>query len=151
MSLTSGRIARVYIKCSNSAPAAGRKVDMPSYRRTRINEETFRTMCRALREVGDPWLNDPKVSVTGAEVTGDLRSAKIFYSVYGKSGDEIKETGRHFKNAAGFFRGYLARELNMRLTPELHFVYDNSAEHGEIIAKLIKENAGKDGGADDKK
>ncbi|MBO4216850.1 MAG: 30S ribosome-binding factor RbfA [Clostridia bacterium] len=122
---------------------------MPSYRRTRINEETFHAMCRALREVGDPWLNDPKVSVTGAEVTGDLRSAKIYYSVYGKSAEDVKETGRHFKNAAGFFRGYLARELNMRLTPELRFAYDNSAEHGEIIAKLIKENAEKDGHGED--
>ena len=102
-------------------------------------------MCEALRDVGDPWLNSPAVSITGAEVTGDLRSAKIYYSVYGKSEEDIKEIGRHFKKAAGFFRSYLARELNMRLTPELHFAYDNSAEHGELIARLIKENADKEG------
>ena len=107
---------------------------MPKYRRGRINDEIQKEMAAILREVKDPRVKDAFVSVTGAEVTADLKYAKIFYSAL--RGDE-KELSRGLKSSTPFIRGELARRLNLRITPELTFIRDTSLQHGAHIATLL--------------
>ena len=87
-----------------------------------------------LREVKDPRVKDAFVSITGAEVTADLKYAKIYYSAL--RGDE-KELSRGLRSSASFIRSELARRLNLRMTPELTFIRDTSLAHGAHIATLL--------------
>ncbi len=107
---------------------------MAKYRRGRINDEMLKETAAILREVKDPRVKDAFVSVTGAEVTADLKYAKIYYSAL--RGDE-KELSRGLRAAAPFVRSELAHRMNLRITPELTFVRDNSIAHGAHIAKLL--------------
>ena len=79
--------------------------------------------------------SDAFVTITGADVTGDLKYAKIFYSIIGET-DE-KELSRGLKSAAPFIRRELAVRLNMRITPEITFVRDKGVSHGAEIASLL--------------
>ena len=107
---------------------------MANYRRGRINDEVTKEVAQILREVKDPRVRNAFVSVTGAEVTPDLKYAKIFYSFL--NGDE-KELRCGLKAAAVFIRGGLAKRMNLRVTPELTFVRDTSLEYGAHINKLL--------------
>ena len=107
---------------------------MANYRRGRINDEVTKEVAQILREVKDPRVRNAFVSVTGAEVTPDLKFAKIYYSFL--NGDE-KELRKGLKAAAVFIRGGLAKRMNLRITPELTFVRDTSLEYGAHINKLL--------------
>lgn len=119
---------------------------MSKYRRTRINDEMTRVIAEALRTVKDPRVAASLITVTKSDVTGDLKYAKIYFSVFGADDDEIKEIKKGLYSAAGYLRSYVARELNLRATPELSFEYDNAMQHGEEIMRLMK-SIEKDGGA----
>lgn len=120
---------------------------MSKYRRTRINDEMTRVIAEALRTVKDPRVAASLITVTKSDVTGDLKYAKIYFSVFGADDDEIKEIKKGLYSAAGYLRSYVARELNLRATPELTFEYDNAMQHGEEIMRLMK-SIEKDGGAE---
>ena len=107
---------------------------MANHRRGRINDEVLREMAVILREVKDPRVKEVFISVTGAEVTPDLKYAKIFYSHL--RGD-AKEVAKGLKSSAGFIRHKLAERLNLRITPELTFIVDESIAHGAHIASLL--------------
>ena len=109
---------------------------MANYRRGRINDEMLKEVAMILREVKDPRVSKAFVSVTAAEVTPDLKYAKIYYSFL--QGDDPKEVERGLKAAAGFIRGQIAKKMNLRITPELTFVRDNSIKHGAHIATLLE-------------
>ncbi|MGN1094857.1 MAG: 30S ribosome-binding factor RbfA [Eubacteriales bacterium] len=111
---------------------------MSKYRRTRINDEMTRVMAEALRTIKDPRVADALVTITKSEVSGDLKFAKIYFSIYGADAETIKNTKKGFYSAAGYLRSYVARELNLRQTPELSFEYDNAMEHGADILRLLK-------------
>lgn len=111
---------------------------MSKYRRTRINDEMTRVIAEALRTVKDPRVAASLITVTKSDVTGDLKYAKIYFSVFGADDDEIKEIKKGLYSAAGYLRSYVARELNLRATPELSFEYDNAMQHGEEIMRLMK-------------
>ncbi|RCW51564.1 MULTISPECIES: 30S ribosome-binding factor RbfA [unclassified Halanaerobium] len=87
-----------------------------------------------LREMKDPRIGF--VSVTDVEVTGDLRQAKVFVSVYG-SDKEKEETMEGLDKATGFIRKLVGERIKIYHTPELFFRYDNSIEHGVHISKII--------------
>ena len=87
-----------------------------------------------LREMKDPRIGF--VSVTDVEVTGDLRQAKVFVSVYG-SDKEKEETMEGLDKATGFIRKLVGERVKIYHTPELLFRYDNSIEHGVHISKII--------------
>lgn len=120
---------------------------MSKYRRTRINDEMTRVIAEALRTVKDPRVAASLITVTKSDVTGDLKYAKIYFSVFGADDGEIKEIKKGLYSAAGYLRSYVARELNLRATPELTFEYDNAMQHGEEIMRLMK-SIEKDGGAE---
>ena len=107
---------------------------MAKYRRGRINDEMCKELANAVRLVKDPRVSEAFVSITGAEVTPDLKYAKIFYSAL--RGDP-KETAKGLKSCAGFLRREIAQRMNLRITPELTFCYDESITYGAHISKLL--------------
>ena len=109
-----------------------------SIKNTRINGEVQKVLSTLIsREIKDPRIN-PMTSVVAVEVAPDLKTAKVYISVLGD--EESKEnTKRGLKSAASFMRGQLAKTLNLRNTPELTFVIDNSIEYGVNISRLIDE------------
>lgn len=107
---------------------------MANHRRGRINDEVLKEMAGILREVKDPRVKDAFISVTGAEVTPDLKYAKIYYS---HLSGEAKDVAKGLKSSAGFIRHKLAERLNLRITPELTFLVDESIAHGAHIASLL--------------
>ena len=108
---------------------------MPKYRRGRINDEMQKEVAIAIRNVKDPRVSGAFISITGADVTPDLKFAKIYYSAMG--GDK-KEIRLGLKAASGFIRGQIARSMNLRITPELTFVEDSSIEYGAKISKILE-------------
>ena len=109
---------------------------MAKYRRGRINDEMCKELASAVRLVKDPRVADAFVSITGAEVTPDLKYAKIFFSVL--NGDP-KEIAKGLRSSAGFLRREIAQRMNLRITPELSFVYDESITYGAHISKLLSQ------------
>ena len=109
---------------------------MANYRRGRINDEMLKEIAMILREVKDPRVANAFVSVTAAEVTPDLKYAKIYYSYL--RGDDPKEIAKGLKTASGYIRSQIAQRMNLRITPELTFVHDNSIKHGAHIATLLE-------------
>lgn len=79
------------------------------------------------------------VSVTRADVSPDLKNAKIFVSVLAKDADEARAAFDAIKENAGYIRYELAHMMQMRTVPELHFLWDESMEYGDKIDRLIKE------------
>ena len=77
------------------------------------------------------------VTIIGAKVTNDLSLAKVYYTYLG---DYAKITiQEELKNASSFLRTELAKRIDLRTTPELRFVYDESTEYGEHIDEIIEE------------
>lgn len=107
---------------------------MAKYRRGRVNEEVVKELSNILREVKDPRVSDAFISVTAADVATDMKTAKIYFSVM--SGDKA-EVKKGLKSATGFFKKRLAQTLNLRQTPELFFVFDDSIEYGAHINSLL--------------
>ena len=109
-----------------------------SVKNVRINSEVQREMSQIIRDgIKDPRVH-PMTSVTGVEVTPDLKYAKVFVSVLGSEEDKEK-TMEGLKKSSSFARGQLARKMNLRYTPELTFVLDNSIEYGVNMSKRIDE------------
>ncbi|MBQ7907350.1 MAG: 30S ribosome-binding factor RbfA [Clostridia bacterium] len=108
---------------------------MGKYRRDRINDAVKEEMAQIIRDTKDPRIAGALVSITAAQVSGDLKFAKIYFSVLG--GDKA-EVLKGLKSASGFFRSELAKRINLRITPELFFEYDGSAEYGANISSILK-------------
>ena len=107
---------------------------MAKYRQGRINDEVQKEMAMIVREIKDPRVSGKLICVTAAEVTPDLKFAKIYYSVMG--GDK-KEVAQGLKAASGFIRRQIAQRLNLRITPEFSFHLDESIEYGAHIASIL--------------
>ena len=109
-----------------------------SQRLMRINDEILRECANILRQdIKDPRIST-MVTVTKAETTSDLSYAKIFVSIMGDD-EQKKEVLEGLKNASGFIRRGIAERINLRATPELKFVIDDSLDYSLKMAKLIKE------------
>ena len=108
---------------------------MAKYRQGRINDEFQKEVAMILRDVKDPRVSGAFISVTAAEVTPDLKYAKVYYSSL--MGDK-KEVRLGLKAANGFIRGQIARRMNLRITPELTFIEDGSIEYGAKISKILE-------------
>jgi len=107
-------------------------------RMIRINDEIARVAAELIRsEMSDPRVGSV-VSVLRAETTSDLKHCKIFVSVLGDE-DTQKETMGALGKAAGFIRKRVAEIINLRQTPEIKFIFDDSIKHGMRMRKLIEE------------
>ena len=113
---------------------------MNSYQRIdRISEEVRREVDAIIREeLGDPRISGT-FSITRAEVTGDLRYAKIYVSVLeDEKRDELMDA---LKRAKGFIRRSLGKRMIIRYSPELIFISDKNIEYGVHIAKVLADAA----------
>ncbi|HCT91563.1 MAG TPA: 30S ribosome-binding factor RbfA [Lachnospiraceae bacterium] len=116
-----------------------------SIKNTRINGEVLRELSVIIRqEIKDPRIH-MMTSVTGVEVAPDLKTCKAYISVLG-SEQEKKDTLEGLKNAEGYARRMLAKRLNLRNTPEIRFILDQSIEYGVNMSRLIDrvQGVGKD-------
>lgn len=95
------------------------------------------------RELNDPRMHP--VTLTGAEVSPDFSSARIYFTLLGDS-EEMHETTAALNHAAGFLRRVLKRRLVLRNVPELRFYYDESVEKGARISGLIDRALSEDKG-----
>jgi len=116
-----------------------------SIKNTRINGEVKRELSNIIRgEIKDPRIN-PLTSVVEVEVAPDLKTAKAYISVLGDEQSQ-KDTLEGLKSAEGYIRRALAKSINLRNTPEIRFVVDQSIEYGVNMSKLIDDVNRKDNG-----
>lgn len=111
------------------------------YARTdRVAEQIQRELAELLRqEVKDPRVQ--MITLTGVEVTRDYAHAKVFYTTLEGASKAVQEG---LERASGFLRSQLAHAMKLRITPQLHFVYDASVEHGAHLSQLIEQAVASD-------
>ena len=109
-----------------------------SIKNTRVNQEVLRELSQILRDgIKDPRVA-PMTSIVAVEVAPDLKTCKAYISVYGdKKAQDATILG--LQSAEGFIRRELAHRLNMRNTPEIRFVLDQSIEYGVEMSRKINE------------
>lgn len=112
---------------------------MPNNARlVRINDEIMREVAHIIKfDLKDPRIAEI-TSVTKVETSSDLAYAKVYVSIYGDEGRK-KEVVSVLKNASGFIRKEIAERINLRTTPELKFILDDSIEYAARIDELIKD------------
>lgn len=109
---------------------------MASNRIGRINEEIQRELAQQLRLLKDPRVQKTMVSITHVETTPDLRYAKVYVSLLDRSC--TKEVLAGLKSSGGFLRRALGKSLQLRYTPELQFIADDSIAHGAHILEVLR-------------
>ena len=111
-----------------------------SIKNTRINMEVQRELSELIRSgIKDPRIH-PMTSVVAVEVTPDLKYCKAYVSVLGDE-EAGKATIEGLKSAEGFVRRELARRVNLRNTPQIRFILDQSIEYGVHMSHQIDEVA----------
>lgn len=115
-----------------------------SIKNTRINMEVQRELSEIIRTgIKDPRIH-PMTTVMAVEVAPDLKHCKAYISVLGNE-EAAQATILGLKSAVGFVRRELAQRINLRNTPEISFILDQSIEYGVHMSRLIDEVAGKSG------
>lgn len=111
-----------------------------SVKNVRINGEVQKALSEIIRsELKDPRIH-PMTTVVLVQVTPDLKYCKAFISVLGNE-EQGQDTIRGLKSSAGYIRTQLAKKVNLRNTPEITFVLDQSIEYGVRMSRLIDEVA----------
>jgi ribosome-binding factor A len=85
-------------------------------------------------------MKDPRISfltITSVDLSSDLRYARVYFSVLGERGEQSRNL-KSLEQAAGFIRSQLGRRIRIRHIPELHFFYDDSFDHAQRIAEVMK-------------
>ena len=108
---------------------------MASNRIGRINEEIRAELSEILRSVKDPRVSQAMLTITHVDTTNDLRYARVYITALDRTGE--KDLMRGLKSASGFLRRELGSRLNLRYTPELQFMSDDSIAHGAHILDLL--------------
>ena len=112
-----------------------------SNKNLRINEEVMRELANIIRGgIKDPRIH-PMTSVVSVEVAPDLKTAKAYISVLGDEKAQ-EDTLAGLKSAEGYIRRELAHSINLRNTPQLTFILDQSIEYGIRMSKKIDEVMG---------
>lgn len=107
-----------------------------STKNMRVNGEVMRELSNIIRgDIKDPRIN-PMTSIVAAEVAPDLKTCKVYISVLGDEKSK-QDTLKGLKNAEGYIRRELAKNLNLRNTPEIKFILDQSIEYGVQMSKMI--------------
>ncbi|UMZ73411.1 30S ribosome-binding factor RbfA [Natranaerofaba carboxydovora] len=116
---------------------------MDSSRKNRMQEEVKKTVSEIVqKEAKDPDIGF--VTITNVDLSGDLRHAKVYVSVYGDE-EQRQKTLDALERATGFVRSELGNRMRFKHVPELIFKFDASIEHGDNINKILRElDLGKD-------
>jgi ribosome-binding factor A len=108
---------------------------MDYQRSDRVADRLLEVIAELLRrEIHDPRLQ--LLNLTGVKVSKDLRHAKVFFSLFGGSGDR-QEALAGLTSAGGFIRARLGKKLDLRFVPTLEFLYDDSEEEARRIDALL--------------
>lgn len=110
---------------------------MASNRIGRINEEIQRELSALLRTLKDPRLQNGLVSVTHVDTTNDLRYCKVYVSALDKS--QEADVMKGLKSAAGYLCRELGAAVQLRYTPQLQFMADDSIEQGAHILEMLRD------------
>lgn len=110
---------------------------MANYKIQRLCEDIRRELTAIFRELKDPRI-DPLLSIVKVDLAGDQSSCKVYVSSMGGL-EKAKESVKGLQSAAGFVRRELSNRVEMRRSPELKFIADNSIEYGADIAKKLNE------------
>ena len=103
----------------------------------RVNEELMKAISHIITyELKNPDVTG-MISVTRVKATPDLKYAKVYVSILNPK--SVEETMKGLKESAGFIRSQVAKTVNLRITPELVFEYDDAIEHGEKIDNILKQ------------
>ena len=109
-----------------------------SIKNIRINEEVRRQLQEIImRQLKDPRI-DPMTSITKVEVAPDLKTCKAYVSVLGST-EALEETVEGLSRAEGYVRRELARIVNLRNTPQIRFIPDDSIAYGVGMSRIIDE------------
>ena len=108
---------------------------MASNRIGRINEEIRKALAGLLRTVKDPRVTESMLTITHVDTTSDLRYARVYISAL-NCRDE-KGLMKGLKSASGYLRHELGQKVDLRYTPELQFIMDDSIAHGAHILDLL--------------
>ncbi len=107
-----------------------------SIKNTRINGEVLKELSNIIRgEIKDPRIN-PMTSVVAVEVAPDLKTCKAYISVLGDEKSQ-QDTLKGLRSAEGYIRMLLAKNINLRNTPQITFILDQSIEYGVKMSKMI--------------
>lgn len=111
-------------------------------RALRVADQIQRELADMLQnEIKDPRVR--QVNITAVEVTRDYSHAKVFYTTLASKEEKfLVENG--LEHAKGFLRSTLSHRMKLRVTPQLHFIYDESVERGIRLSKLIDEAMAQD-------
>lgn len=113
-----------------------------STRTRRIAEQIQRELAELVRlELKDPRVG--LITLTDVEVTHDHEHAKVYFTLMGNQ-QQVEETTKGLQRAAGFLRSQLAHRMQLRIVPDLRFVYDTSVERGMDLSRLIDEAISQD-------
>ena len=107
---------------------------MASNRIGRINEEIQRELAELIRNLKDPRVQT-MISITRVDTTNDLRYARVYISAL--NCQDEKDLMKGLKSAAGYLRHQLGQAIDLRYTPELQFIMDDSIAHGAHILDLL--------------
>ena len=114
-----------------------------SIKNTRINGEVQKVLAELVRgEIKDPGIH-PMTSIVSVEVAPDLKTCKTWVSVLGNEKEQA-DTLAGLNRAEGFIRSQIAARLNLRHTPKITFIMDQSIEYGVRMSKLIDEVVGQE-------
>ncbi|MGN0785236.1 MAG: 30S ribosome-binding factor RbfA [Candidatus Aphodomorpha sp.] len=111
---------------------------MSAIRSDRMNEELKKTISEVIRELKDPRLSD-MTTLTGVEVTRDLKYAKVRVSVYDKEERVRRDTVDALNHAAGFVAREVGQRMLIRRVPALKFILDDSIAYSVHISQILNE------------
>jgi len=103
-------------------------------------ERVAQMVQQLLGELFARGMRDPRiglVTITGVKMSPDLREARVYWTVHGDP-DQRKHTAKGLDKARGFLRREIGLQLKLRVTPDLHFTYDEAIDRGERIEQLIR-------------
>jgi ribosome-binding factor A len=106
-------------------------------RKDRVSEQIRRELAELIRtELKDPRVG--MISLTDVEITADYAHAKVFFSTLAGS-ENLPAVMEGLQKASGFLRRELGKRISIHMTPQLHFVFDQSLERGADLSKLIQQ------------
>lgn len=109
---------------------------MSAIRQDRINEEVKKIVGEIIREMKDPRVSQ-MATITQAEVTNDLKHAKLYVSVYEENEEQRGDTIAALNHAAGFITRELGQRMQIRRLPAIKFILDTSIEYSAHINKIL--------------
>ena len=110
---------------------------MASFKTARLGEDIHRELTAIFRELKDPRI-DPMLSIVKVDLSGDQSSCKVYVSSM-EGMEKAKESVKGLTSGAGYIRRELGRRVQMRRSPELRFIADDSIAHSADIAGKLRE------------